>query len=438
MSHVTQLEARSLFAVTAVDASFGDDGVVEMPNDLHVNDLLATHGAIYVDAENNKTGVRQIYKFNDDGSVATNWGDNGVVTPLQVGEGSAISNPLYGGETMAFDGRTNGLYLFDGVEGDGGYALQVQRITPIGKVDGNFGTNGLFSYSEGDTVLTAGKLVPLSKNRTLIAFERDESNTTRLNRTTTYTDGRDDVVLMRLDRLGRRDKTFGDRGVATVSSGFRKNISQQASNGRFNQTTDASETKFGDVQVRADGKYRVISTRDRWVWKPEGEPSRFGTRNDDFSAESTFVNADGGVVAKRSQTYLLRRERNPHVENYGPRYQVQRASAYGESGVAVLADLNGQNVVLRLRPGYRSPAAPLASTDDTVFRSTRNAAGVTFVQTVGQDVSLYASDLSPVQTWGTNGILELPQPYAEITADDEGRLVAFYLIDGQLTRLDGK
>jgi uncharacterized delta-60 repeat protein len=138
-------------------------------------------------------------RFNDDGSLDKTYGDNG----LAEGDPKAFSPSSY-----AMDHKTGALYLGGSTTGFSNTA--VARITPDGRIDGQFGEAGITRppLKRSDGLAQQGVIAIAPTGAIYVAqFEQ-------------HFDGRYGVAVWRLRANGSPDTSFGNGGGVLTTAVF--------------------------------------------------------------------------------------------------------------------------------------------------------------------------------------------------------------------------
>ena len=367
--HVESIEPRRLMSA-GIDTSFGTRGVVQPPNANAVYGLLAAGGAVYAETSLAVDGVSAgsgIYKYTDAGKLDTTWGDHGL---------ASFGNFTPGGESvMAYDARTKSLWVA-GVTATGGtdggsafYTLDVAEFDARGKeIDAvpHSGASGQSIYDYGTAVLSLDKIVPLAHGKVLVLYDRetqtdDNADDNGYDPDQTY---QDEVLLLRLRPDGTRDNTFGHKGASVVDSGDR---SYHREVGRIDQAFDVPTGS--DLQVNADGSYRVVGTRRRGtqVLDDAGD-DRGQSLFVDALVDSTPVRSDGTAVEARRRVWTVARSHASTRTTTGTltEFHTLAAVASGDDGVTAVGGRSpSTDVYFRFTPGVRPPATELPGVRDT-------------------------------------------------------------------------
>lgn len=446
MTHVESFEARRLMTNTGLDATFGGDGGVNLPSGYVAHNSIGTKDGVFVDAYSGFDKARYLLKYTNDGTLDTTWGRRGRATL------GALINPSIDASRLAYDVHSGAVYV--GVLPRNRTAdvttMEVQRITANGKVDSAYGNDGVFVFTERADIQG---LVPLLHNQLMIATER-YVDTTPSNASFELSTSTTQIDLIRVTDTGVRDSTFGRRGVATVSTG------QYTGNfGDFGGTETSERSTFSDLQLRSDGGYRVIETRNNHQY---GES--FGGNNTLLNAGSTNrVSVDSIVLSKKGVVYpgltqnygVSSAKTTASVPANSPGFYVPAYAAADGDGVVVVggigtSKLNGglftekgnyatyplynKATVLRLSPGKRTlEALPLAGSGIVEFA--RGSAGTLIVRS-GAYVQRFTSKLTLDRSWGGKHGIQVDDDTLLTSIDDAGRLIG-QSGDGVVLRFDG-
>jgi uncharacterized delta-60 repeat protein len=170
--------------------SFGEGGSVILPEETQVAQLaFARGGDPVVLAIHRLPGTKEpgeVFRFLPDGSRDPTFGQGGKVE-LHLPDGGEV-------RAKSMVAAPRGRFL---IGGRSGYRFAISRLLPDGRPDPSFGSHGWSVVRVGGrarylTLARAGSHIYLAG----LVGERDEG----------------DLVLMRFDRDGRLDKSFGRRG----------------------------------------------------------------------------------------------------------------------------------------------------------------------------------------------------------------------------------
>ena len=447
MIHIESFEARRLTTNSGLDTTFGGDGGVNLPNGYVFHSAIGTHDGVFVDAYSGFDKVRYLLKYTNDGTLDTGWGRRGRATL------GALSNPSLDESKLAYDGHSGAVYV--GVQPRNRTAdvatLEVQRITASGKVDSAYGNGGVFVFTEKADIQG---LVPLLHNQLMIAAER-YVDTTPSGASFELSTSMTQIDLIRVTQNGLRDSTFGRRGIATVSTG------QYTGNfGDFGGGETSERSAFADLQLRSDGGYRVIETRNNHQYDES-----FGGNNTLLDAGSTNrVSVDSIVLSKAGVIYpgltqnygVASAKTTKSVPANSPGFYVPAYAAANGDGIVVVggigtSKLNGglfteqgnyatyplysKATVLRLSPGQRTlEAMPLAGRGIVSF--VRGSTGTLIVRS-GTFVQRFTSNLKLDRTWGASYGIQVDDDTFLAGVDNTGRLLA-QSGDGVVLRLNGR
>ena len=194
------LEGRRLFAGVSVDPSFGGGRYVidtataaNLRNDTASAMALQQDGKIVVGDSN---GAATLVRLNEDGTLDTSFGDNGLVSLRFTGDTQIAAVRLLP------DGK---LLVAGTVYGNGGF---VARLTADGSLDASFGTGGTTRNAAG----TVQDMIVLPDGSLLV---------TGLTHAPSYTTGDWDSygAAVRLKADGSLDPSFGTGGSVSANQG---------------------------------------------------------------------------------------------------------------------------------------------------------------------------------------------------------------------------
>lgn len=259
--HIERLDPRLMMAI-GLAPTFADDGTLPaegLPGG-EIGTTLSAERGQYVEHTATR-GERFIIKYDADGQPDTQWGEDGSI---------AIDFDV---TKLAYETATGYLYAA-GTEmrADGSRAsLAVMRITAGGVPDFRFGdtfeARGTRVYSVIAPKADPTKNTTFAANLSVEQWVSLDGRQVMVGFTQAITANRDSVIevsrqtegsinLMRLRYNGLRDNTFGRRGsVPVLSTSSSNTVSEFSSNG------EVDTTSLTDIDVQADGGYRVIATR---------------------------------------------------------------------------------------------------------------------------------------------------------------------------------
>ncbi len=204
----------------ALDTTFDTDGIVvyngtanmdDMAYDIIIDDKrrILTCGRIETGTSTNPLDMA-VWRYNDDGTIDTNFGDNGVVVYNAAdGDGS-----LEAGFGWACTIDTNDNILVTGFieNADHDYVMAVWRYTDSGTLDTGFGDNGIV-LSDG----AAGTAITLDENGKILvtgAVVNENNFDSNLD-----LDDKPSMTVWRYNSDGTPDNTFGTNGIASFDGG---------------------------------------------------------------------------------------------------------------------------------------------------------------------------------------------------------------------------
>ncbi|MCD5987917.1 calcium-binding protein [Pseudomonas sp. CDFA 553] len=226
------------------DTSFGGTGVVDVdipPADNGGHITVNPDGTLYI------TGMEGDYpsvaKLNADGSLATEFGENGKFTFTGGGEFIGV----YNSTTVQPDGS----FLFGGnYSAMSDYSYSIVRVSADGELDTSFADNGTLVFEQSFGLQGQSAVTVQPDGKIIVA-----------GTSTTY----DAATVVRLNADGSFDTSFGDNGVVHPALGANEGYSARG------------------VTVQEDGKIVVV-----------GQGGYAITRlNADGSLDTTFGSQDG-------------------------------------------------------------------------------------------------------------------------------------------------
>lgn len=142
----------------SLDNTFGNSGVVITPNTTEINVVTtASDGSVFSAGYTIQNGGIGIYhltvsKHNSNGSIASGFGTNGVVTTAVNYSEMPYDIVLQPDGKILVGGSA---YLGPTQSGPGDYRTFVVRYLPNGTLDSGFGTNGIFLFDHYDSHLNS-------------------------------------------------------------------------------------------------------------------------------------------------------------------------------------------------------------------------------------------------------------------------------------------
>lgn len=132
--HLETFEPRCLMTNTGLDGTFGAAGAVTLDRGLRAKNVLATGGAVYVDAYRKADNTRYLLKYDNLGRLDRTWGQAGRVA-LNV-----FDAPRRNESSLAYEDRTGSVYVASVGLYEGARELDIERITAKGVFDTTFST----------------------------------------------------------------------------------------------------------------------------------------------------------------------------------------------------------------------------------------------------------------------------------------------------------
>ncbi|MBK8015014.1 MAG: hypothetical protein IPK13_27155 [Deltaproteobacteria bacterium] len=194
----------------AVDSTFGNNGHIQLPPSTYGNALDGAvdenHRLVVVgnirSAGRNDDSAAVVWQLLPDGTLDPDFAQGGLVILDDVG-GTDVDESANGIRI----GKDGSRYVTGSVTEDGRSDLIVWKFDANGDLVSAFGTAGAVRAS-----IALGTSAATSGNR--IAFDRDDRLIIAggIHNTADW-----DIMIMRMDALGRIDRTFGDAGTLVVS-----------------------------------------------------------------------------------------------------------------------------------------------------------------------------------------------------------------------------
>lgn len=226
-----------------LDSSFGINGIVTTSLQNPIVNLfeiaLQPDGKIiavgFTAINESTTGT--IIRYNEDGTIDTNFGTNGIASvSLNPGLNALISVVVKPDSSILVTGTTN-LSKLD---------VLLMQFKPNGTLDTDFNTNGIVTIDFGNSEYGTNLLL-LPNNKILIVGTQEDANNFNT-----------DVFLIRLNSSGKIDSTFGNNGHLIYNFGsdeYARNILLQP-DGKiiiaFN-SYDANYSNFNVLRCNQDG-----------------------------------------------------------------------------------------------------------------------------------------------------------------------------------------
>jgi uncharacterized delta-60 repeat protein len=189
----------------SLDISFGDNGVVTTPigsnNDQAHSIVLQSDGKLVVAGDGTINGSADftIVRYNTDGSLDTNFGNNGIVT-TPIGANYDLATAI----VLQPDGK---LVVSGSYNAGGDYDFALVRYNPDGTLDTNFGSGGIATPPTGIRNDQARALV-LQPDGKLVAAGLS-----------IITNDNNGFALARYNPDGTLDTGFGNGGTLVTSIG---------------------------------------------------------------------------------------------------------------------------------------------------------------------------------------------------------------------------
>lgn len=406
------LERRSLFAGIGLDTGFGTDGTVLPASRGTFVDgaVLASGDSIFTATQIRSTWY--VTKLFESGERDTSWGNNGVI------------ETAFEPKQFAIDSRTGLLYA----GGEIGGAMSILRLTTTGRRDRTFGPDGVVTFSARDPItatksdtLSIASILPVARRRVLIAYDREVRTETSPSRTT----GTNEILLMQLASTGRRDVTFGSRGVVPLLSGTYEEIESGAA------TNAAIDTPtLHDLRVDGAG-YRAVLSREYGRWSTASDAAE---RNDlsALQIKSRYLSAGGTVFTAQAYSWNLQvppTSSSPAQQRMIPLL----AESNGGTGVSVVARREtGDRTAFfgyTLAPGQKVGGTPFGTRGLDATDVVRNDFGYYFAADADGTVARFRPDFSLDRRFAARGLGRLSDTVItsgldSLYADDEGRLLA--------------
>ena len=409
--HIESLESRKLMSATGTDGSFGDHGVLALPDAVGTA-RVATADAIFIAVDAYDLGAR-LSKYTLKGKLDTTWGDDGT---------AAVTTRV---QTMAFDARTGGLFVAGTVANS--TTLSVQHVDAGGDVDDGFGDDGIarpYSVSpvaDANVFVTTERLAVLDDGALLIGFSGNVRANADYN-----VPGRiaGDEKLLRLRADGSIDRAFARRGVLALLSGEGTRTSEEHGSG-----IDGSRVRLDDLVVEDDGTYRVVLTRSTGAgYIDDDTPDRSAPLAGKVEVKARTITATGANVEAQAHSWTLRAD-----DEDAPETLVLLAQYDGRDHVAVVSTRNGDAFWNRLTPGKKASPRPISTGDYSGFVSAaRNPDGNVFLASADRVVRVLDS-LRIDPRFGDRGRGSFDPGYYNVTEllpdDRNGVFAAYYDVD---------
>jgi len=250
----------------SLDTSFGGDGIVTTTDGGTIKSLviqqdgkILANGYTYVFPNT----VISTIRYNSDGSIDGSFGTNGIVYTDPTG---------HGGTATDIDVQSDGKIVICGYGYDSitisGHDIYLLRYNTDGSPDTSFGTNGFVITALGPETDAANTLLIQPDGKIIIGGEFQ-------------TDGHADMTVLRYNTNGSLDTTFDDDGVVITE------ISPENDN-------------IWDATFQADGKIVVAGG----VYKPTQSIDFVLVRyNGDGSRDTTFGLGNGIITTDINHDY---------------------------------------------------------------------------------------------------------------------------------------
>ncbi|AEA45955.1 T9SS type A sorting domain-containing protein [Fluviicola taffensis] len=199
---ITSFSLCSVFAQNVtLDPNFGNAGITFTPNTSEINDLaIGSDGSIFSSGYSIEAGGSGIYhltvtKHNSDGSIATNFGTNGIANTIIDYSEFPLDLKIQADGKILVSGST---YLGPTQNGPGDYKSFVVRYSTDGTLDASFGTNGIFQLIHSDSHIAS--IITLTDGSILLAGNSYGS-----------------AAISKLNSNGVLDNQFGTNGTSHLS-----------------------------------------------------------------------------------------------------------------------------------------------------------------------------------------------------------------------------
>ena len=263
-----------------LDDSFGTSGIVITQNGTsldHVNSVAIQGDGKIVAAGDSFNGMGTLFalaRYNVNGTLDNSFGSNGLVTttigishPHDVVNSVAIQSD---GKIVAFGSSYHNVQ-------DVEFALA--RYNPNGGLDNTFGTNGIVTNAAGVQYVDASSVL----------IQGDEKI---LTTGTSYHGANTDFILIRYNKNGTLDNTFGANGMVTTritgTDAYAKSAVIQADKKIVVAGYTYSNTYFTLIRYNENGTLDDSFGISGMVITPEGD------------ANSVAIQGDGKIVAAGS------------------------------------------------------------------------------------------------------------------------------------------
>ncbi|MFT5337810.1 MAG: putative delta-60 repeat protein, partial [Luteibaculaceae bacterium] len=170
-----------LEAQVTLDEHFGDQGIVVTPNTMSIDKTITTTDNKIISFGNFKPGTSSyktvVAKYNEDGSLDTSFGDNGIRYDTDT---ESISSYVIAIDTLP-DGSilVGGYYHYNYVDiGGVFYSVDSAFITKYkgnGSLDTSFDNTGISKYSFGSRSANVNAIVATNDNM-VVGFNGDENS----------------------------------------------------------------------------------------------------------------------------------------------------------------------------------------------------------------------------------------------------------------------
>ena len=203
-----------VMASGVIDSSFGVNGTVTFPGDLNAGGFAEQPDGKIVVAGNNFDDDISMYRFNADGTIDKEFGENGKVQTNLGGYEFVFAL------AVTKDNKIVGLGLYEDFDGANSRPMIV-RYNSDGTLDKQFGINGSYIHQ---TIWGVCNSIALQEDGKIIGGGGQHINSSKVG-----------FMLIRYTADGMPDSTFGGDGIA---------------NGYINQANDA----INAITLQPDGK----------------------------------------------------------------------------------------------------------------------------------------------------------------------------------------
>ncbi|MEM7784774.1 MAG: SdrD B-like domain-containing protein [Planctomycetota bacterium] len=358
---VTAIDEDGTHSATPVSvrSSFGELGTAVLGRDGNqtmIETLQNLDDSIYVVGSDNETGLNFIARYQPDGSLDSEFGDNGFATVDLGGEVEFSFQSV-----VAFDDGTlllTGQIAVPGTEGDVEQSAAFVKLNNGGTIDETFGGSessvaGVVQFSP-ETTFDSIESVAIGGNK-IIAAGRSVTD-----------EGVEQLNLVKLDWSGQSDSQFGNDGMITTTLSEENNLKEIFG---IELTTDQEILLLISEQDSNGDRLSLVKFTDN------------GELDDDFGSNGTVVVSSLPAGANQNQTPRMIQSDQHYSVVYDSgvgspqltQFDLQGVlnHSFGSGGTIHLSNVDGGDVVNDVQLGPNEQWLVLSSDPGLSYQLTR-------------------------------------------------------------------